>query len=131
MIKPIRQSVALPTTAEQLYGMYLDPKLHETITGAPVTIIATPGSPFSAFNGMLSGKMLHSVHKHLIVQTWRSKNWKPEDIDSVLILTFWPSEQAGRIDLVHVNVPEHDIDGVMKGWEKYYWIPWRRYLEES
>ena len=75
--------------------------------------------------------MLHTVHKHLIVQTWRSKDWKPEDIDSVLILTFWPSKQAGRIDLVHVNVPEHDVDGVTKGWEKYYWTPWRRYLEES
>jgi activator of HSP90 ATPase len=129
--KIIRQSVILPTTAEQLYGMYLDPKLHATITGAVVTVSAAPGSAFSAFDGVITGRMLHTVHKHLIVQTWRSKSWKAEDFDSVLILTFWPLIQAGRIDLVHVNVPEHDVEGVTNGWEKFYWTPWRRYLEES
>ena len=131
MASNIQQSVTLPASPDELYDMYLDPAQHAAITGQPVTIGAEPGSAFSAFGGVLQGRMLHTEPKRLIVQTWRSKNWKPEDIDSVLILTFWPSEQAGRIDLVHVNVPEHDIDGVMKGWEKYYWIPWRRYLEES
>ncbi len=66
--------------------------------------------------------------KRLIVQTWRSKNWPAEAIDSVLILSFWTQQDAARIELVHVNVPEEDFAGVSQGWEKYYWTPWRSYL---
>ena len=53
----IRQSVVLPSTATALYAMYMDPAIHEAITGAPVTIGATPGAPFRAFEGRLSGTM--------------------------------------------------------------------------
>ncbi len=35
----------------------------------------------------------------------------------------------GQIDLVHLDVPQQDYDGVAKGWEKFYWQPWRAYLE--
>ena len=38
---------------------------------------------------------------------------------------------AGWIDLVHLDVPEHDFDGVTTGWEKYYWTPWRECLERK
>ena len=130
MPKTIEQSVILPAPAARLYDTYLDPKMHEAITGAPVTIGSETGSRFQAFNGMLSGTMLHTVPKRLIVQTWRSGNWRAEDIDSILVLTFSPSGEFGRIDLVHVNVADQDIQGVTEGWEKYYWTPWRKYLQQ-
>lgn len=39
-----------------------------------------------------------------------------------------PKGGKGRIDLMHVNVPDQDYRGVMKGGKKYYWQPWRKYL---
>ena len=78
-------------------------------------------------DGMLSGTILEP--KRLIVQTWRSANWPSEAIDSVLILSFWPDKDGARIELVHVNVPEEDFAGVSQGWEKYYWTPWRAYVD--
>jgi len=68
------------------------------------------------------------VPKRLIVQTWRASQWKNEDIDSVLVLGFSGDRAYGQIDLVHVNVADHDLQGVSEGWEKYYWAPWRKYL---
>jgi hypothetical protein len=62
------------------------------------------------------------------VQAWRSVNFKKGDIDSTLILRFTPKGKHGRIDRVHVNVTEQDYRGVMQGWKKYYWRPWRNYL---
>ena len=44
------------------------------------------------------------------------------------MLRFAPQGKKGRIDLIHVNVPDHDYSGVTKGWRKYYWKPWREYL---
>ncbi|MBI1815621.1 MAG: SRPBCC domain-containing protein [Deltaproteobacteria bacterium] len=129
MPKTIQQTVQLSAPAGDLYDAYLDPERHAAITGAPVTIAAEPGAPFRAFNGMLSGRMLHTLPQRLIVQTWRSSQWREDDVDSILVLTFSPDGAGGRIDLVHVNVADHDYDGVKHGWEKYYWTPWRAYLD--
>jgi hypothetical protein len=52
-------------------------------------------------------------------------------LDSTLVLAFYPDEGGARIELVHVNVADHDFAGVSQGWEKYYWTPWRKYLEKQ
>ena len=124
-------AASLPAAADKLFDMYLDAEAHAAFTGFPVTIAARGGAPFRAFNDMLSGTMLHVAPKRLIVQTWRSANWPVTAIDSVLTLSFWPEKDGARIELVHVNVPEVDFAGVSQGWEKYYWTPWRAYLERK
>ena len=128
MPKTIQQSITLPATAADLYRMYLNPKRHAAITGAPVKIGSKPGSSFRAFNGALSGKMLFTRPNRMLVQTWRSTNFGPKDLDSVLVLTFWPRGKSARIQLLHVNVADRDARGVTEGWKKYYWQPWRAYL---
>lgn len=130
MPKTIQQSVTLPATAAELYRMYLDPRRHAAITGAPVRIGAKPGSAFRAFNGALSGTVLYTRPGRMIAQSWRSTNFGPKDLDSVLVLTFQPRGPSARIQLVHVNVADRDARGVTEGWKKYYWTPWRAYLKK-
>ncbi len=126
----ITDSVVLPASAEELFAMYLDPDQHSAFTGKPVTIGAGQGAPFEAFDGMLTGKILHVVQSRLIVQSWRSALFHDENPDSTLILTFTSEQEEGRIDLVHLDVPEHDYDDVVAGWKKHYWDPWCKYLEQ-
>ena len=128
MPKTIQQSVTLPAPPAELYRTYLDPRRHAAVTGAPVTIGSKPGSTFRAFGGALSGKVLFTRPGRMIVQTWRSTNFGKRDLDSTLILTFWPRGRSGRIQLVHANVADRDVRGVTEGWRKYYWRPWRAYL---
>ena len=81
---------------------------------------------------MLSGTILATVPGRLIVQSWRSVKFHDSDPDSTLILTFSPSgsnDNQGQIDLVHLDVPAHDFEGVSEGWETHYWRPWRQYLQ--
>jgi activator of HSP90 ATPase len=96
-----------------------------------VTIEPRAGAPFEAFNGALTGTILHVEPKRLIVQKWRSTNFPVSAIDSVLVLSFWPEGTGARIELVHVNVPEEDFAGVSEGWAKFYWNPWRTYLDSQ
>jgi hypothetical protein len=124
----IKQSIVLPVAAESLYAMYLDPARHAEITGAPVTISPESGSPFRAFEDRLGGTMLSVVPPRLVIQSWRSVHFKEDDPDSTLILAFVPEGNNGRIDLIHIDVPAHDYEGVTQGWETHYWEPWRRYL---
>jgi activator of HSP90 ATPase len=128
MSKTIEQSVYFPASAKKLYDIYMDPKRHGAFTGGKVVISAKPGAKFSAFDGMLSGATLLCVPGKMVVMRWRGTHWKKKDLDSVLILSFVQDGKRGRIDLTHVNVPEHDHDGVTAGWKKFYWTPLGAYL---
>lgn len=126
----IRQSVVLPAPPEQVFDAYLDPAAHAAFTGSPVTIASASGSEFRAFGGALSGTVLEVVRPRLIVQSWRSVNFAAGDPDSTLVLMLSAEGGGCRIDLVHVDVPPQDYDGVTRGWEKFYWTPWRAHLLE-
>jgi activator of HSP90 ATPase len=127
----IKQSVVLPAPAEELYATYLDPKRHAAFSGSPVKVGSRPGALFSAFDGSITGQTLAVIAPRLIVQSWRSTNFLDDDPDSTLILTFSPDGKNGRIDLIHIDVPEQDYEGVDKGWKTYYWTPWKRWLTQK
>ena len=124
----IYKTVVLKASAEALFDMYLDPQLHQAITGAPAAIGAEAGDQFQAFDGALSGVMLQVVKPRLIVQTWRSPAFGADEPDSILFLSFHPQGEHGRIDLVHLDVPEQDYEDVKKGWREKYFEPWREFL---
>ena len=129
MGRDIQQSVELPASPEELFEMYVDAEKHSASTGSEVTISREPGSAFSAFGGALSGRMVATVPGRLVVQTWRSTNFGADDPDSILVLAFSQAASGGRIDLVHAGVADCDYEGVADGWGKYYWEPWRAFLE--
>lgn len=127
----IRQTVVLPAPAEKLFEMYLNPAKHGVITGAPVKIGDKRGSEFKAFDGNLTGTVIEVIKPRLIIKSWRSIHFLAEDPDSTLILSFTPEGDEGRIDLIHLDVPDQDYESVDQGWEQYYWTPWRNYLTTS
>jgi activator of HSP90 ATPase len=131
MTKTIQQSVKFNASPEALYEMYMDSRKHSAFTGMPAKLGRKVGSGFTAFGGMLEGQTLMLVPGKMIVQAWRSSAWKKSDADSILILEFLKDGSGGRVDLAHVKVPEHDHKGVTKGWKKFYWKPWRKYLKAS
>lgn len=127
----IYKTVVLPAPAAELYDMYMDPEVHGAFTGAPAKISDEADSAFEAFGGLLLGTMLQAVKPLLIVQSWRSVNFAEEDADSTLIISFTEEEEGeGRIDLVHLDVPDSDFQGVTGGWESRYFAPWLTYLQE-
>jgi uncharacterized protein YndB with AHSA1/START domain len=131
MPRTVTLAVDLPASAARLYRMYLDPKEHAAFTGAPVKVAARAGARFAAFRGALSGTILQLVPNRLIVQSWRSTQFAKADLDSTLVLSFWPLRRETRIELTHVNIADSDFAGVSEGWSKYYWIPWRAYLQSK
>jgi activator of HSP90 ATPase len=128
MTDAIQQRVEFEVSPKVLYGLYMDSAKHTKATGAPAKISAKVGGAFRAFNGALNGKNLLVVPGKMVVQLWRSVSFKKSDADSILIITFSKTATGARVDLVHVNVPEHDHKGVSEGWLKFYWNPWRAYL---
>ncbi len=131
MTKPIVQSVTFQASPRQLFEMYTDSLKHSAATGQKATVSNKAGGKFRAFNGAISGRNLVVVPNRMIVQAWRATHWKKTDLDSILTITFSKTRGGGRIDLVHVGVPEHDYQGVTRGWPNFYWKPWRTYLKRE
>lgn len=130
MTPAIQQRVEFNASPARLFNLYLDSSEHSAATHAKAVVHRRVGSKFSAFDGVITGTLLAIVPNRMIVQSWRARHWKKTDLDSILVLTFNKTKGGARIDLVHANVPEHDHDGVSQGWEKYYWKPWRAYLDQ-
>jgi activator of HSP90 ATPase len=131
MTKAIQQSVQFNASAEELFGMYLDSKIHSASTGGRARISRKVGGTFTAWEGQLRGRNLLIVPKKMIVQAWRATHWPASDPDSILVLRFSKAAGGGQVDIVHANVPEHDHKGVSEGWPKYYWEPWKEYLKKK
>jgi activator of HSP90 ATPase len=129
MTKAIEQSVRFAAPPEELFEMYLDSKKHSAATGGLARVSRKTGGQFTAWNGQLRGRNLLVMPRAMVVQRWRSTQWKASDPDSILILTFRKVPGGGQVDLVHANVPDYDQDGVSEGWPTYYWKPWKKYLE--
>ena len=132
MPKIVQQSAALPAPPEALYAMYLDPVQHAEITGSSVVRIAPKeGAEFWAFDGRIQGRILALTAGRQIVQTWRSFEWRPEDLDGTLVLAFFPYSGGAIVESALVNAPDHLADKLLANWPMRYWDPWRAYLARS
>jgi activator of HSP90 ATPase len=131
MTRPIAQSVTFKASAQVLFSMFTDSKKHSAATGAKASMSAKAGAKWTAFDGMLRGHNLEVTRGRSIVQAWRATHWPKTDADSILILFFSDTPAGGKVDLVHVGVPEHDHKGVTKGWPHFYWQPWKAYLKRT
>ena len=132
MSKTILQTVVFKNTSpETLYGIYMDSKKHSDATGGEAKISAKEGSPFTAWDGYINGKTFQLVKGKMIVQSWRSGDFKASDPDSTFILQFEKKGADTIVHMVHANVPEQAYSGIKKGWDDYYWKPWKKYLNSQ
>jgi len=107
--------------------MYMDSRKHAASTGAPAKLSRKVGGAWRAHGGAISGKNLQIIPGKQIVQAWRAGFWKKDEL-SVLVMTFEKAPGGVVVEIVHVGVPQHNQKGVRNGWPKYYWKPWKKYL---
>ena len=87
MSKTIKQKIVFRNIpAPILYNTYVDSKEHGAAIGAPVKIQSKEGAKFSAHGNYIAGRTFQLVKHKLIVQSWRTSDWKKSDTDSTLIL---------------------------------------------
>ncbi len=130
MPKTIRQMIDFRVAPERLYRLYLSSREHAVACGGwgRSKIDARVGGRM-AMAPHIRGRLLWLVPGRMIVQTWRTANWKKYDPDSVLVLTFRRHRKGSRLTIVHANVPDSHAKSITGGWHSHYWRPWKRYLE--
>lgn len=127
MTPTIIQRVKFRAGPKALFEMYMDSKKHTVATEAPAKLSRKAGGAWKAHGGMIGGRNLLMVPGRKIVQTWRARFWKKDEL-SILIMTFEKVAGGAIVKIVHVGVPRHDQKGVRNGWPNYYWKRWKKYL---
>ena len=132
MAKTITQKVVFKNTStKELYHLYMNEKKHSELTGGSAKITSKIGAKFSAYDNYITGKNLHLLKDSLIVQTWRGSDWKKTDEDSILVLSFHQKGKDVTVKMAQINVPTEQAKGLKKGWDDFYWEPWKTYLENK
>jgi len=127
----VQKLVFKNTTSKVLYELYMNEKMHSTVTDSPAKIVNKVGVNFTAYNGYIVGKNLQLIKDKLIVQSWRGNDWSKEEMDSVFILAFSEKGNDVILNVVHTNVPKKHFDSIKKSWDKFYWKPWKKYIESK
>ena len=73
---------------KEMYDMYLSSKHHTRIINGQASINKKVGAPYKIWGGMLWGKNLMLKPGEMIVQSWRAKDWRKRDADSIFILNY-------------------------------------------
>jgi activator of HSP90 ATPase len=130
-MKTITQKVQFKADPKELYELFLDSKKHSQATGGKAVIHGTLNGTFTAWDGYIQGKNVVLVPGRLIVQTWRTKEFEKEDLDSLLVLSFEKIPTGCRLTMVHTQIPDSQASHYSGGWREHYWRPIQKYLAKK
>jgi activator of HSP90 ATPase len=127
-VKTIVQKVKFKASPEKLYEIFMDSKKHTLATGGKAVISGKVGGSFTAWNGYIWGRNLFLVPGKIIVQSWRSSEFKKAYPDSILVLNFERAPGGCFLTMTHTAIAGPS-EGYAKGWKDFYWKPITKYLK--
>lgn len=131
MSEIIQLAAEFPVPMDVVYDAWLDPVEHAAFTNSAAKSDPWVGGKFSAWDGFIFGIYEILEPKYHIVMRWRTTDFLPEDIDSVLDLLLMPEGDGCRLILTHSNLPEGREDEFEDGWEAYYLAPMTGYFHRK
>ena len=117
----------IPAVPEKVYTAWLDGNEHARMTGAPAKGSAIVGEDHSAWDGYITGKNLEMEPFKLIIQSWRTSDFKDENPDSILEIKLELHTDGCKLLLNHSEIPDDQPD-YESGWEDHYFKPMREYF---
>ncbi len=119
--------VRLAAPPEIIYTAWLDGKKHGEMTGSAATGWPEVGSYFTAWDGYISGNNLELVPFNKILQSWRTTDFKEEEVASLLEIRIEAWGDGSELTLIHTGIPEGETD-YKQGWIDFYFEPMKKYF---
>ena len=129
MATTIRQTVAFDAPPHAVFEALLDSRKHSAFTGQKASISRKVVGNVSAGEGYIHGRNLRIEQDNVIVQSWRTTDFKESDPDSQVMFHFSKKGDGTRLMFVHSKVPDRLAEEFRQGWIDYYWVPLKAYLE--
>ena len=126
-MKNIRKIIHIKSPREEVFNAVTNPLTIELWSGYPAAMEPVPGTPFSMFDGDITGTLLAIEPPSMIEQQW---DFGEQPIPSVVRIRLYEEGPKTRIELEHSNVPEEAFDNINTGWKDYFFGALKSYLEE-
>ncbi len=123
----IKQQHFIKAPAEDIYNALVNPFAIELWSGYAANMSEEEGSEFELWEGDISGKNLKFEKNRMISQEWYFG--EQEEI-SLVTISLHEEKKGTRIELIHTNIPESEMEEMEKGWRRYYFGALKHYFEE-
>ena len=126
-MKTIRKTIHIKATREEIFTAITNPLTIELWSGYAAVMEAVPGTPFSMFDGDITGTMMAIEPPSMIEQQW---DFGEQPAASVVRIKLHEEGSKTRIELDHSNVPDEAFDNINTGWKEYFFGALKSYLED-
>jgi activator of HSP90 ATPase len=124
-MKNFKKYYTLNASPEDIYNVLTNPLMIEIWTGEPVVMSTEPGSDFSMWDGVISGKNIEFEENKLIVQEWDFGDEK-----STVTIKLHPSGTGTSVEVRQVNIPDEAYVNIVSGWDEEYFGNLNQLFEE-
>jgi activator of HSP90 ATPase len=125
---PIKLRFRVKATVEKVWGAMVKVEEMQKWGAGPAVMDDQVGREFKLWGGDVWGKNIEVIPQQRLVQEWFGGKWdKPSVV--AMFLTQKPGETV--IDVYHEGVPQVEREAVKDGWDRYYWGPIKKYLEDK
>jgi activator of HSP90 ATPase len=98
-------------SSADIFECFTDPNKCRAYTGAPATIEARPGGPFSLFGGSIEGTFINLEPPSHIEMDWRFSSWPDGTVSRVVIELEEETKGAVTLKLKQTGIPMEDRFG--------------------
>ena len=116
-MKDLKKYYIIPAEPEIVYAALTNPLTLQAWTGDEADMSTEPGSEFSLFEGSIVGKNLEFEEGKKIVQQWY---FGEQEEPSVVTIKLHPHKYGTSAELRHTNIPDHDYNDIVEGWDEAY-----------
>jgi activator of HSP90 ATPase len=118
-------TVYFNASAKDIYTAWLDSDGHTSMTGAEADCSSEQGGKFTAWDGYISGENVRLIPCSKIIQKWRTSEFKLEEADSELFLSFKDTSNGCKVTVTHKSIPAGQPD-YKQGWLDFYFTPMKQ-----
>jgi uncharacterized protein YndB with AHSA1/START domain len=126
-MKNIRKTVHIKATREEIFTAITNPLTIELWSGYQAVMEPVPNTPFSMFDGDITGTLLAIEPPTRLEQQW---DFGDQPAPSIALIELSEEGNKTRIELNHSNVPDEAFDNINTGWKEYFFGALKFYLED-
>jgi activator of HSP90 ATPase len=130
-MKTIKQTYVIKSSIEEVWKALVDVHYIDGWGGGPAKMDDKKGTKFSLWGGSIWGENLEVVPNKKLVQHWYSDEENKWEKPSKLTFTLHTEKDSVRLELIHENIPDENVDDIDQGWKDYYLGPLKNYLESN
>ena len=126
----VTKTVTMHAPIERVWTALTEPKSISAWMGGQVQSDLRVGGKYAYFDGETTGQYTLVEAPQRLEYSWRQSSWTSDWSDSIVR---WSLRQIGEnteVRLLHEDFPnEEERDGHDEGWDTYWLIPMKRWLE--